>query len=309
MTEKAAYDAIHARWDEIDFHYFGIPWATIIDGARAKSSKVGDILSALQKLCLNVPKSERRVTVAQHIHALRFVELFKAAGITDLFWSHAVVGQTVVDGIAIHPFPLFPAQAPDFDDKVSSKPKDYLANFIGAYNPSIYLTDVRTKIFEDAGSSDDVLIVKRDRWHFDRSVYDEQIAGQKPEEAQLSREAQMTDEYLNAIRQSWFTLCPTGSGPNSIRVFESLHLGSIPIILTQSLRLPGPRQLWENAALIEEDSEDGYRRAVEQARQMSEAMRQQKLAAARDLLEFVSPTAYYRLIRSQLGDRRQTTNA
>ncbi|MEM9667538.1 MAG: exostosin family protein [Pseudomonadota bacterium] len=295
-TEKAAFEAMKEIEGEIKFQYFGIPWATIIDGVRAKSPRVGEILSALRTLCASAPTGERRATVAQHIHAVRFIELFKAAGITDLFWSHAVAGQRDIEGIAIHPFPLFPAQAPEPEETALEKKKRYLANFVGAYNPGIYLSNVRQKIFEDEGSDSSLLIIKRDRWHFDRSVYVEQIGGEKPEENQLSLETRMTEEYLQAIRNSWFTLCPTGSGPNSIRIFESLNLRSIPIILTRDLRLAGPSELWKQAAITEEDSESGYRKAMERAQATSPDDREAKIAAGAKLQKVIGPTAYGQLI-------------
>ena len=40
------------------------------------------------------------------------------------------------------------------------------------------------------------------------------------------------------LLNSKYTLCPSGSGPNSIRLWESLACGSIPIILSDTLDLP-----------------------------------------------------------------------
>ena len=43
-------------------------------------------------------------------------------------------------------------------------------------------------------------------------------------------------------------LCPSGSGPNSIRLWEALATGAIPIILSDTLDLP-KHELWKNAVL------------------------------------------------------------
>lgn len=302
-TEQAAYEAVTRETFEPGFEYFGFPWATIIDGVRSRSPKAWEVLSALSDVSVLIksPGGRPRVTVAQHIHTLKFAEMFAAIGITDLFWSHATRRVTQVKGMRIHPFPLFPAQAPTGADRVSPlAPRRYLANFIGAYNPKIYLSDVRQHIFDSAGSRDDLLIIARDAWHFDRAVYEEQVRGLDAREEQLAIEDLRRREYLDAIKQSWFTLCPTGSGPNSIRIFECLALGSIPIILTRDLRLPGPMSLWEKAAIIEDDSGEGFRRSLDSARSLGTQSIQEKLEAGRRLFEVVGPQGYGQLIQKSL---------
>lgn len=39
------------------------------------------------------------------------------------------------------------------------------------------------------------------------------------------------DEYINALLQSKFVLCPTGNGLDSYRILEALYLGAVPIII------------------------------------------------------------------------------
>jgi hypothetical protein len=301
-TEMAAYDALSQEPPPTSFDYFGFPWATVIDGLRGDAATAPAILMALRGACESCPPSARRASVAQHIHALQFIWLFKACGITDLFWSHATHDCPEIGGIRLHPFPLFPAQTPCQEPPAEpERQRRYLANFIGAYNPKIYLTNVRGVIFDDTGAQDDVLIVKRKAWHFDRIVYEEQIRGATASAERLATEDQQTAEYLDAIRASWFTLCPSGSGPNSIRIFESLCLGSIPIVLTQNLRLPGPQALWEQAAIVEEDSAAGYERAKSTVRGMSMERRVAMLRAGRELCAQVNPAAFGRLISSAMA--------
>lgn len=294
-TEKAAYESLLTQADSLDFTYVGFPWATLIDcllkDVSQKWPLVRKLASLRQRLAGQGPA--RRVTVAQHIRADRYMLLFKACGITDLFWSHATVGREEIEGIRVHPFPLFPAQTPNGPEPPDlEQPRRYLANFIGAYTSGLYLSDVREHIFRDAGKMDDVLIIQRDAWHFDRAVYAEQINGTAPDDARLTMERQHKEEYLQAIRDSVFTLCPTGSGPNSIRIGEALALGSIPVILTRELALPGDRGLWEAACLFEEDSGEGYRRALGRMRGMSESERNVRQAATRDLYDAIAPRNY-----------------
>lgn len=299
-TERAAWESMRDAGRDAPFEYVALPWATLIDGLNRGAAKVRALLAVLAEIhCSHPRKAERRVTVAQHIEAMLYPELLTAVGITDVFWSHAILGQEQVDGMRIHPFPLYPAQAPSLQPATAKTDgRRWLANFIGAYRAGLYLSNVRDLIYADAGRWDDVLIVRRESWHFDRIVYEEQVRGLKPSEALVAKERAMAEEYLDAIRQSWFTLCPTGSGPNSIRVFECLALGSIPIVLTRTLRLAGDAELWQRAAIVEDDSEAGYRRAMERARATTPAQRLEMIQAGRALAELVLPGGYLKILLS-----------
>ena len=301
-TEETACLSLQAGSDPLNFDYLGFAWATLMDGLKERTSESKDILQVLLQThqSLDDSSTRKRATVAQHIRAINYFDLFKAVGITDVFWSHAVNSYQTSRGIRIHPFPLYPAQAPQYLGSLKSE-KRHLANFVGAYNPSIYLTNVREVIFRDEGKYADLHIVKRDRWHFDRAVYDEQIGGRSASDVQLKAEAQNKQDYIDAIRQSWFTLCPTGSGPNSIRIFECLALGSIPIVLSRELKLVGAQDLWDRAAIIEGDSEDGYRRAIERARRMSESERVEMMSAGKVLFDRVGPSAFGDIIRQGMS--------
>ena len=303
-TEKAAAERMLEGQPPEGFDYLGFPWATLIDGLRNDASATWDLLRALETIRRDHPVAGRRATVAQHIHADRFVEFFQAVGITDIFWPHATRSRPEIDGIRVHPFPLFPAQTADLPPRANlHAPRRYLANFIGAYNPRVYLTGVRARIFEDAGTSDDLLIVKREAWHFDRVVYAEQMKGLRAEEARLQMERQHKREYLDAIRESAFTLCPTGSGPNSIRIGEALALGSIPVILSRELALAGEQDLWERACLIEEDSTEGYLAALERMRTMGPDELRERQAATQALYARTSSAAFGRIIQDGMGKR------
>jgi hypothetical protein len=306
-TEKAAYEAIRLNAPSTDFEYFAFPWATLVDGLRGDAAVTADLLCVLRQAHRIPSRAKRRVTVMQHIHAVQYVAFLRLAGITDVFWSHATHSLSSIDGLTVHAFPLFPAQTPNEvpPREGLDRPRRYLTNFIGAYNPKIYLTSVRAAILADAGREPDIRIVKREAWHFDRAVYEEQIKGLAPDAQRRLVEQKHAEEYVQAIRDSWFTLCPSGSGPNSIRIFESLCLGSIPIVLTRDLRLAGPQALWERAAIIDDDSIDGYRRALAAARAMPQSARIAMLQAGRDLCNDVLPGAYHRVVTDAIVSVRR----
>ncbi|WP_069301716.1 exostosin domain-containing protein [Neptunicoccus sediminis] len=302
-TEKMAFESMAQLSGAYNFDYLGFPWATLIDGLKNSASATWELLPALRRLSeMRKTRSNRCATVAQHIHAAEFIDYYKACGVTDVFWSHARWSQKVIKGVRIHPFPLFPAQTP-IENPTGDifRKRKYLTNFIGAYNPKVYLTNVRERIFEDEGRSKDILIIKREAWHFNRAVYEEQMKGVNPDEARLQQEKKFKEEYLNVMKDSTFTLCPSGSGPNSIRIFESLALGSIPIILTKGLALPGDLNLWKSCCVIEEDSAEGYHRAIETVRKMGAEEIQVKLNLIKTLYDQVKPTAYGNLVVSEMG--------
>jgi hypothetical protein len=308
-TEKAASEAAARAVLPPSVVYVGFPWATLIDGLRSRAAVAFELLRVLDEVraAIAARKPDLCVTVAQHIHAGRFMDICRTCGITDVLWSHARKDQPRIDGVAIHPFPLFPAQTPDgIDPADPHRPRRYLANFIGAFNPKVYLTNVREMIFSEAGAAD-LLIIRREAWHFERAVYAEQIGGAAADAARLAVEAREKAEYLDAIRDSTFTLCPTGSGPNSIRIGEALALASIPIILTRDLAMPGPRSLWEAACLFEDDSADGYRRALARARAMRPDEILSRQRATRALFEAVGPQAWGALIAATVAALRPVT--
>jgi hypothetical protein len=58
------------------------------------------------------------------------------------------------------------------------------------------------------------------------------------------------------VQRSVFALCPSGSGPNAIRLWEALGYGAIPVILADHLWLPGDAELWQQAALFVPETEE-----------------------------------------------------
>ena len=63
-------------------------------------------------------------------------------------------------------------------------------------------------------------------------------------------------EYKMTLAQSKFSLCPSGTGPNSIRIWESMSYGSIPVILADTLVMPTIRTMaWTDAVIFWKESD------------------------------------------------------
>lgn len=259
-TEAFAAEQMVTVCGEYNAHasYFPFPWASLIDRLR-RGLSIKDSLPWSQNL--GHLESVINVTVCQHIWALDHLDLFHAAGITDLFWSHATTGCQLVEGIRIHPFPLYPVRCsthPPTQPQIAPWKRPFLYSFQGAYSAGLYLTPVRDWILKLPGRPDS-LLERRGEWHYEQEVYREQVLGQATD---VSRAAQLGAEasaYAQTLQQSCFALCPSGSGPNSIRLWEALGYGAIPVVLSDKLLLPGDSQLWLQAALFVAETEDAVR--------------------------------------------------
>lgn len=252
VTEEHAYQrALTALPVAADSVYLAFPWATLIDLVVHKPDDVPSLLNELRSLKPMLAGRASVVTVCQHIFLKRCLSYFAEMGVTDIFWSHAIQGEAVLgQGVRIHPFPLFPVQA----SGVVGRPdlpllRPFLFSFVGARAvPGLYLSDVRTWIIEKLSGHPNASVVARNEWHFQKVVYDHQIL-QRAERSGLVNEAD-TQEFRDTLQKSVFSLCPSGSGPNSIRLWESIGLGAIPVIISDSWLPPGEREWWEAAAVF-----------------------------------------------------------
>lgn len=238
-TEQWAYEQLLSI-PKVDIftQYICFPWATLIDFLDFNPRKAYHLLKALD----NAPPKMaiKRITYCQHIYALKMLPYFKQLGITDLYWSHKIKGQDIIDGIRIHPYPLYPVMHYKRKKPYKNKPlsdRKYLYSFIGSYQPGLYLTDVRKWIF-DLPKREDAIIIERSEWHFEQDVYQSQLFGIPEEKARKEVREQHEKEYIEVMEETIFCLCPSGSGPNSIRIWEAIKFGCIPIILSDHLEMP-----------------------------------------------------------------------
>jgi glycosyltransferase involved in cell wall biosynthesis len=287
ITEQHAWQLMAERVSAFPegVFYFAFPWASLIDGLERKTALGDKLLAELRTFRLDRPR-QHVITVCQHIKFRRHLALFKDAGITDIFASHAVRGEAHLDGMRIHPFPLYPVVRPAADQNSARfsaegfRHRAYLYSFVGAYDSRYYLTDVR-QLIGLLEQRDNARVVVRDQWHFEKRVYQEQVFGNTLSAIELEEEQAAQQHYRATLEQSQFSLCPSGTGPNSIRLWESIEFGCIPVILADSLALPGDRALWEKACIFIEESAEAVRRIPEILTQVAKEPRviEEKLTA------------------------------
>ena len=111
---------------------------------------------------------------------------------------------------------------------------------------------IRPAIFKKYKSENGICtIVNTGDWHFNRAVYG---TGTRSTEGKARNLVNETNAYNTLILESKFSLCPSGSGPNSIRFWECLAAGRVPVLLSDKLELPTiPKSLalwWADAIVI-----------------------------------------------------------
>ena len=259
ITEKTFNIQSHEQGVQ---HYVGFPWATAID-------KKMNLQFLEHVISQKVDKHNFNITCCQHIYFRRLIRLFRVLGIKMLYTPHKVYGEDQIEGIIIKPCPLFAVNVEDpsrnrmFDgvDFINIERK-YLYTFQGALQEG-YLTDIRKRIFE-LPRKPDIEIRYIGGWHFNEIVYSENQS-HEGKVIESEKHSSNTDEYNKLLLQSTFSLCPSGTGPNSIRFWESLAVGAIPVILADELELP-EHPLWAKSVLRIPESKvgllDSYLRSI-----------------------------------------------
>ena len=111
-----------------------------------------------------------------------------------------------------------------------SKPwneRKYKFSFMGSF-----LTHpVRRKIYEVLKNRNDCFVIDTGPWHFE--------VGQR-------RQEQNREKYIEILGDTKYSLCPRGTGPSTIRIWEAMAMGSCPIILSDFLKMPLRTELDEN---------------------------------------------------------------
>jgi glycosyltransferase involved in cell wall biosynthesis len=154
---------------------------------------------------------------------------------------------------------------------LGGKNRKWLYSFVGGYQPTNYLTDVRGRIFAGVHGANgahgahgahggDVYIKNTGAWFFNNVVYSrkQNAVGELNEGADKAGEV---DEYMSVMADSRWALCPGGSGPSSIRFWEALALGSIPVLLSDTMDLP-VHELWEDAIVRVPEADVGRVREI-----------------------------------------------
>lgn len=238
--------------------YVGLPWATFIDKEKDADVLLLLIASRLREVrdVLAGFGIQLRVhTVCQHIFWPNQVANFKRLGITDAWISHKQKGHDVEDGVRLHAWSLYavnyrdPARQQGIDVKPMAE-RRMLASFKGAYMEH-YISPIRLELAKLA-SRPRMEIQVTDEWHFNKIVYEVQVAGKPVSDTTTGQNAVL--EYNRKLSNTVFSLCPVGAGPNTLRLWESLAVGAIPVVLSDTHELPSPELFAPGCGLAWDDA-------------------------------------------------------
>lgn len=198
-TEKISYQLIANNEISNHINYVAYPWAVLIN----------------KNLLHTIPdiKIENGYTVCQHIRYEKIIPILKKMGIKVLFTPHV---DKDYDGITVLPYPHLAVNGISPVNVV----KNIWASFVGAQ----YTHYTRAQIFNLFATDPRFVLINRgNTWHF--YLKEETLA-------------QFTKEYQDILVRSRFALCPRGTGASTIRFWESLQAGAIPVLIADAMRLP-----------------------------------------------------------------------
>jgi len=240
LTEKYAYELLKEVPLKSSATYLAVAWSTLIDKLEFGSDE--DKKNAKRHILeLRNLKLTNAFTACQHDRFHLILPTLKEIGVSLLFASHMVKGEGyttkdfylkgALDYIEIDTIFL----APVFTG-IPHEHKDILYSFVGSCG-SKHISDIRDKIFEDAHPPN-AIVIRRKGWQFDMDVYQQQTLGIPTSSVQRYINSEKGKFYQQTLTRSRFSLCPSGTGPSSIRFLESLGSGAIPVILADTMMLP-----------------------------------------------------------------------
>lgn len=231
--------------------YVPIPWATYID----KGMHCANFLRHLKmqmSYYAHIAKSFgwKLVThsVCQHIHWKKIIGVAQEHGITCLHLSHKdshsdSTANEMGSSLSLKPWPLIAVNYELEERKaglevLSVKKKKLLASFIGAHKEH-YLDNSRVRLTELVKNhpEQDVKIMLNNEWFYNEVVYDEQVTNKNLSAELIKNKQTETISYNETLSDSIFSLCPKGAGPNTLRLWESIAVGSIPVLFCDDLAL------------------------------------------------------------------------
>jgi hypothetical protein len=278
ITEAAAWSR-HAGENtavldgEVLHCYLPVPWATWIDKMRRQQGDAAPAVepelqlarvrfSGLRRALVELGVSLHVHTVCQHIYWADMLPQFEQLGITDLWLSHLTEEASGSRGpFRLHPWALYAVNVEDSTRRQGieigkdPKNKSLIASFIGAHMDH-YPSQGRLRLRELA-AAEGFHIEVNEKWHFEDVVYEHQM-GQKdlPTAYKIGSEV---EKYNRVLSDSRFSLCPAGAGLNTLRLWESLAVGSVPVHIGARPKLPEGGTLagvdWDQIVLYAREEE------------------------------------------------------
>ena len=202
-----------------DINYIAVPWTQILNTHWLNFPNKQPIEYYLKILSKEKIDTKNNITVCQHDSYLRLKEYFTHLNITKVF-ACAIYDYDTMDDIEIISMPYINV----FDFPKSEK--NILVSFLGSVTHPVR-ESIKNNILAEN-------IIFRDTYHITSNFFDED---KNKEEL----------EYIDILSRSRFSLCPRGTNPNSMRLWESLAAGAIPVLISDNYKLP--EWDWDNTII------------------------------------------------------------
>lgn len=267
--------------------YLGFPWSTIIDLINTKKSEYFGFIDIFLRSRSLLKNYEHIITVCHHFDFINHIDMFSKAGVTHVFTPQFSAAQhffSKYPNLKLYPFPHAPFQLSDNCDKIAGK--KYLFSYIVPEKNQ----NLRPCGFLDLFSCDHPGTILACNFNdFDQTTGD---GGQKLTTVKPQNHIQSTQNDLpRFLAHSVFFLCSSQSSVNSQLLWDSIGCNTIPVIIGDTLNLPGNKSLWEDATVTCSDRRQdifelpGYLAALSK----DEARLQRKRNALRQLWMLYGP--------------------
>ncbi|MCO6459031.1 MAG: exostosin family protein [Pirellulaceae bacterium] len=221
-TEARAWELLRAEPLPGPINALAVPWGYVLEAAERRWE---EHYGRLRRLRLN-----GGFTICQHVDYPQILRLCQRIGLDVVFTPHAVPAHAdlayawrhrwrrMVRGQLVQPRTFRVLPLPHLAvNGVPPAPKDLWYSFIGTDTHAC-----RRPLFQLAPRTDTV-IAQRARWHFDHDP---------------ARQRAEREQFQQVLARSRFALCPRGTGPSTLRFWEALQAGAVPVLISDAMRLP-----------------------------------------------------------------------
>lgn len=216
--------------DEPDINYIAMPWTQILNSNWLDFPNKKPMQYYIDEISkLNI-QQKNNFTICQHDDYMMLINIFKHLNISSVFSPLHDKNNIITEGVSILPI----AFTCSFNFN-KDKNKDIPVSFVGTYTSHPIRGRMLNRI-------NDKNIIYRDSYHIDSNSFSVDNYRKKEE-----------NEYQDILERSRFSLCPRGSSPSSVRFWESLSAGAIPILISDNWVLPDWD--WDNTIVVVSESD------------------------------------------------------
>lgn len=204
QTERTAAHFLRKWENDYPITFVDYPWSVIIN----------------KNISIDLPKVENGFVVCQHIDYEQMLDKWWDAGVRQIFSPHYISGALGYIWMDLIPFPHLAYNKLYMSEYFK---KEYLFSFCGAkwtHHTREQLSDLIDNFWREKYSC---FFLDSGRWHLE-----------KPSSEKNGFES----FYSSLMGKSVFSLCPRGTGPGTIRFWEALAHGSIPVVISDNWEPP-----------------------------------------------------------------------